>query len=221
MAFFKLAKTMLLACALLIGFSPIALADEGLTTVKETIEGSKNKGDSSDLPSKKAPALDDQQQVAGVPSYTFFDFVKIMLALGFVVVLLYLVLKFLNTRNLKYQQNQMVQNLGGVSVGAQKSVQLLQIGSKIYVIGVGEDVQLLKEITDEIEVDTLYKLYEDKQTLAAAPIKLKELFSKFNKTKVEEEAEQFNDLLQKRIHEIEKERSEGINNWKEKEKGDL
>ncbi len=60
--------------------------------------------------------------------------------------ILIFVLRFLNKRNQNYQQNSVIRNLGGHSVGAQKSVQLLQIGNQIYVVGVGEDVQLLKEI---------------------------------------------------------------------------
>ncbi|HEY9571108.1 MAG TPA: flagellar protein, partial [Metalysinibacillus sp.] len=96
-----------------------------------------------------------------------------------------------------------------------------QIGSKIYIIGVGEDVQLLKEITDQQDIDTLYKIYEDKQVLAAAPIKLKELFTKFRKNDKAQQQPEFNHLLQQRIAEIEKERSAEMKKWKEKEKGDL
>ncbi|KFL44347.1 hypothetical protein CH76_00620 [Lysinibacillus sp. BF-4] len=216
-------RTMLLALLMMVVIIPTAMADEKMPTAKDMIEG--NTGQTSPDKAKepvlkKTPALEDEAQVSGVPSYTFWEFIKIILALAFVIILLYAVLKFLNKKNLNYQQNQMVQNLGGVSVGAQKSVQLLQIGSKIYIIGVGEDVQLLKEITDEQDIDTLYKIYEDKQVLAAAPIKLKEVFSKFRKKDTTEQPE-FNDLLQQRISEIEKERSAEMKKWKEKEKGDL
>lgn len=216
-------RTMLLALLMMVVIIPTAMADEKMPTAKDMIEG--NAGQTSPNKAKepvveKTPALEDEAQVSGVPSYTFWEFIKIILALAFVIILLYAVLKFLNKKNLNYQQNQMVQNLGGVSVGAQKSVQLLQIGSKIYIIGVGEDVQLLKEITDEQDIDTLYKIYEDKQVLAAAPIKLKEVFSKFRKKDTTKQPE-FNDVLQQRISEIEKERSAEMKKWKEKEKGDL
>jgi len=215
---------MLLAMLMLIMVVPTAQADEKMPTVKDMVENQSNlttddKQKEPDI--KKTPALEEDNQVSGVPSTTIWDFIKIILALAFVIVLLYAVLKFLNRKNLNYQQNQMVQNLGGVSVGSQKSVQLLQIGTKIYIIGVGEDVQLLKEITDETEVDTLYKIYEDKQILAASPVKIKEIFTSFRKTKAPKENEQaFDSILQKRISEIEQERSSELKKWKEKEKGE-
>lgn len=217
-------RTMLLAMLILIMVVPTAQADEKMPTVKDMVENQSNlttddKQKEPDI--KKTPALEEDNQVSGVPSTTIWDFIKIILALAFVIVLLYAVLKFLNRKNLNYQQNQMVQNLGGVSVGSQKSVQLLQIGTKIYIIGVGEDVQLLKEITDETEVDTLYKIYEDKQILAASPVKIKEIFTSFRKTKAPKENEQaFDSILQKRISEIEQERSSELKKWKEKEKGE-
>lgn len=217
-------RTMLLAMLMLIMVVPTAQADEKMPTVKDMVENQSNlttddKQKEPDI--KKTPALEEDNQVSGVPRTTIWDFIKIILALAFVIVLLYAVLKFLNRKNLNYQQNQMVQNLGGVSVGSQKSVQLLQIGTKIYIIGVGEDVQLLKEITDETEVDTLYKIYEDKQILAASPVKIKEIFTSFRKTKAPKENEQaFDSILQKRISEIEQERSLELKKWKEKEKGE-
>ena len=34
-------------------------------------------------------------------------------------------------------------------MGAQKSVQVIQVGDQVLVVGVGEDISLLAEITDE------------------------------------------------------------------------
>ena len=99
----------------------------------------------------------------------------------FVVALFYGLMKFLNKRNLNFQRNQMVQNLGGLSLGAQKSVQLLQVGKTLYLVGVGEDVQLLREITDPEEVEALLALYNDRQELAATSPYIAEVFSKFKK----------------------------------------
>ena len=39
-----------------------------------------------------------------------------------------------------------MQNLGGVGVSQGKSVQLLQVGNSLFLVGVGEDITLLKEI---------------------------------------------------------------------------
>ena len=87
----------------------------------------------------------------------------------------------LNKRNLNFQRNQMVQNLGGLSLGAQKSVQLLQVGKTLYLVGVGEDVQLLREITDPEEVEALLALYNERQEFATTSPYIAEVFSKFKR----------------------------------------
>src|SRR5699024_11906226 len=48
-----------------------------------------------------------------------------------------------------------LQNLGGISVGHSKSVQIIQVGSKYYLIGVGDNVEMLNEITDENLIEEL------------------------------------------------------------------
>nr|WP_245251401.1 flagellar biosynthetic protein FliO [Virgibacillus litoralis] len=72
-------------------------------------------------------------------------FFALLLVLG----LIYLLLKFLSKRNKLFQQVKALENLGGISVGPNKSIQLVRIGSRIFVIGVGENVEMLQEITEE------------------------------------------------------------------------
>ena len=54
-----------------------------------------------------------------------------------------------------------MKNMGGISLGQQKSVQLVVIGNQYYLIGVGDDIRLLKEITDRTEIETLTEYYEE------------------------------------------------------------
>lgn len=77
------------------------------------------------------------------------DIVKSFFALILVLALIYTVLKLLNNKNKFTSQGKVLENLSGISVGPNKSLQLVRIGSKVYLIGVGENVQLLDEITDE------------------------------------------------------------------------
>ncbi|MFC3016896.1 flagellar biosynthetic protein FliO [Virgibacillus litoralis] len=78
-----------------------------------------------------------------------FNLVKMFFALLLVLGLIYLLLKFLSKRNKLFQQVKALENLGGISVGPNKSIQLVRIGSRIFVIGVGENVEMLQEITEE------------------------------------------------------------------------
>ena len=53
-----------------------------------------------------------------------------------------------------------MKNMGGISLGQHKSIQLVVIGESYYLIGVGDDIRLLKEITDPDEIDKLVEFYE-------------------------------------------------------------
>lgn len=149
------------------------------------------------------------------------DYIKMLLSLLFVLGLLVFVLKFLNKKSSNYQQNNVVKNIGGISVGSQKSVQLLHIGNSLYIVGVGEDVQLLKEIQDPEEIEQLIKIYQDKQqTIVSTSPYITELFKKLKKKPRVEETESQSDfgaILKNRLSEINKERHEELEKWKEKE----
>lgn len=149
------------------------------------------------------------------------DYIKMLLSLLFVLGLLVFVLKFLNKKSSNYQQNNVVKNIGGISVGSQKSVQLLHIGNSLYIVGVGEDVQLLKEIQDPEEIEQLIKIYQDKQqSIVSTSPYIAELFKKLKKKPSVEEAESQSDfgaILKNRLSEINKERNEELEKWKEKE----
>lgn len=47
-------------------------------------------------------------------------------------------------------------------MGANKSVQLIKVGNRIFVVGVGENIQLLKEIDDSEEYSQIIKEHNDK-----------------------------------------------------------
>lgn len=149
-----------------------------------------------------------------------WEYIKILIALVFVIGLLLFVLKFLNKRNLSYQQNAVIRNIGGMSVGPQKSVQIVLINNQVYVLGIGENVQLLKEISAPEEVEQLLAQFGDHQLNGATTPYIAELVKKFSKknqpTNVTE-SPKFNEMFNKRIGEIKQERSKGLERWKEQE----
>lgn len=169
------------------------------------------------------PDAEKDQVVSAAGDVSAWEYIKMILALIFVVALFYAFMKFLNKKNLNYQHNQMVQNLGGISLGAQKSVQLLQVGKSLYLVGVGEDVQLLREITDPEEVEQLTALYNERQEIAVSSPYITELLSKFKKssqdpsTKIGKTPDTFGELFEKKISEMKHERSEELEKWKKKE----
>ena len=147
-----------------------------------------------------------------------WEYIKVLLSLVLVLGILIFVLRFLNKRNQNYQQNSIIRNLGGHSVGAQKSVQLLHIGNQIYVVGVGEDVQLLQVISDPQEIERMIALYNEKYSHTSTSPYVTELFAKFKtKRSSETQSEDFSNILDKRLSEIKQERSDELGRWKEKE----
>ncbi|MGE7185212.1 flagellar biosynthetic protein FliO [Peribacillus sp. NPDC006672] len=93
---------------------------------------------------------------------TVWEFLRMIFATIFVVSILYILLKFINKKSKSYQKANSVENLGGTSLGANRSVQLVKVGGRILVIGVGENIQLLKEIDNPEEYEQLLRDYNDK-----------------------------------------------------------
>ncbi|SDL73800.1 flagellar biosynthetic protein FliO [Sediminibacillus halophilus] len=87
----------------------------------------------------------------------FFYFIRLLLALGLVLALIYFLLKFLNRKNKMYQKVRALENIGGIALGPQKSLQIVRIGGKLFVVGVGDNVEMLSEITDEATKEELMK----------------------------------------------------------------
>ncbi|MGE8034233.1 MULTISPECIES: flagellar biosynthetic protein FliO [unclassified Lysinibacillus] len=178
-----------------------------------------------DCKEDSTPAAKKDSDIPAAGGLSAWEYIKMVLALIFVVALFYGLMKFLNKRNLNFQRNQLVQNLGGLSLGAQKSVQLLQVGKTLYLVGIGEDVQLLREITDPDEVATLLALYNERQELAATSPYIAEVLSKFKRknnesSSVQQKQTSFGELFEKKISEIKQERNEELEKWKQKENDD-
>ncbi|WP_161946596.1 flagellar biosynthetic protein FliO [Ureibacillus xyleni] len=166
------------------------------------------------------PAAENAQTAA--VGLGMWDYVKMLFSLIFVLAILIFVLKFLNKKSNNYQQNRLVRNVGGITVGSQKSVQILHIGDKLYIVGVGEDVQLLKEIHDADEVQQLLEQYNEKQSLVNTTPYILDVFKKFNpkfsKTEKDESKTDFGEILNKKIADIKHERQNELEKWKEKER---
>ncbi|MGM0522541.1 MAG: flagellar biosynthetic protein FliO [Bacillota bacterium] len=81
--------------------------------------------------------------------------IRFLLALALVVILIYVLLKLMNKFTSKQGQLNNLENLGGVSVGMNKSVQLVKVGTKVYLLGVGDTVELLTEVTDQAFIEQL------------------------------------------------------------------
>jgi Flagellar biogenesis protein len=105
----------------------------------------------------------------------------VIFALLFVIVLIVIVLKWLSRRTWTWGANRRFRQLGGVPLGQHKSLQAVEFGGRIYLLGVGDDITLIEKIEDRAEVEAVLASLraESPSGIGAAP--LQRLIEKFAK----------------------------------------
>ncbi|MGM0835554.1 MAG: flagellar biosynthetic protein FliO [Bacillota bacterium] len=164
-------------------------------------------------------SFSDTEMVKGqsVPTVTIWDFVKMIFALVFVLLLIYGALRLINKRNKWFDNGRSVENIGGTNLGNNKSLQLVKVGNSILVVGVGDSINLLKEITDEKEADLLLEAYKNKSETPLTSDTFKDLIKKLPTSKNKVKTNQFSSLLKDQIGELTQERKKKISELDEKE----
>ncbi|OGX77896.1 flagellar biosynthesis protein FliO [Exiguobacterium sp. SH31] len=75
--------------------------------------------------------------------------VKVVLSLVVVIGGFLVLMRWLNARTQGVKTAQHMKHLGGVPLGKDRSVQLVKLGEQVYVLGVGESIQLIDRIDAE------------------------------------------------------------------------
>src|SRR5690625_1937374 len=141
---------------------------EHITFAEQSVKDCIETGDCEEDEQQSGEQMDDEQNNENIADAQFqqpsimWNFIKMIFALLIVLALIYLLLTFIKKRNQLYERSNIIQNLGGVSVGQNKSIQIVRIGEQIFVLGVGENVHLLQEITDEELMEQLLVKNEQK-----------------------------------------------------------
>lgn len=81
-----------------------------------------------------------------------FDVIKVFVALAIVIALLIVTVKWLSKRNRAWGNQRGMRSLGGVSLGQNSSMQVIEAAGRIYIVGVGETVTLLDKEDDPDKV---------------------------------------------------------------------
>lgn len=105
------------------------------------------------------PKSDNEEEnppdVSSTNTSVFFLLLKMVFYTVVVVGLIYLLIRFLAKRQRKMQGHSVLNQIGGTSLGNNKSVQIIQLGNTLYMLGVGENINLLKEISNEEEINNI------------------------------------------------------------------
>lgn len=203
---------------ILLVLSVVLLGPAGLAVQAEGVEGSvKDSYEKPDKPAADEPESAEETTSSGSTELSFWDFARMLSATIFVVALLYIALRFINKKSRSYQKANFIENIGGASLGSNRSVQLIKVGNSILVVGVGETIQLLKEIDNEEEYGELLQNYNEKMEHMIQPgdliTKLKQKLS-IADTKPAGFASQF----KKQLEELSKDRKKVIKKLDEEER---
>ncbi|MFC7372183.1 flagellar biosynthetic protein FliO [Fictibacillus iocasae] len=149
---FKLAK--LTAVFMLIVLFPLlgetASAQSYASSGKSVSDWIDNDQENNSKQAEKAAAAKNESSGS-----TFFMILKLLVMLGIVIALLVFVLKFIQKKSAGFQHGKALQLLGGVGLGPSRSLQAVKAGNSILLLGVGENVTLIKEITDDETIEQL------------------------------------------------------------------
>jgi len=148
---YKIIITLFILLFFCIGHSSISYADSGNGTVKDWIEN----GQKEQKTSTKSGSTQKTKSVNDTGTNLFVTFIKLFFALLIVLALIYLLYHFVAKRSGRFAQVTALKNMGGVSLGTNRSLQLIRVGDEVLVVGVGETVQLLKEINDPQVIEAL------------------------------------------------------------------
>lgn len=123
----------------------------------------------------------DQGPMAGTESYTG-NIIWVIISLFIVIGLIVLLIKWLSQRNRVWGANRAVRSLGGVALGQNNSLQVVELSGRLYVVGVGENVTLLDKIEDAEQVKAILASL-DRQSSAAgwSANTISDFFKRFRK----------------------------------------
>lgn len=133
--------------------------------------------------------------------------VWVMVALAVVVALILFALKWLSKRNQLWGGNRSMRSLGGIALGQNQSLQVVDIGGRIYIVGVGQQITLLDKLTDPEEAAQLAAALERQGDTTWKRVDFKSILDKWqrrSKTDGDEpgewnEASSFQDMLQSKM----------------------
>ncbi|MCP3031206.1 flagellar biosynthetic protein FliO [Halobacillus sp. A1] len=198
-----------MAGAIILSFGSIVSASPSVTDCAENPEmqgcGSDESGVES--PGQEIPSADSEENPSMI-----WNIIKLIFALLLVLALIYGLLKFFNKRSKMFQKNRTMETLGGVTLAPNRSLQAVRIGNEIYVVGVGDSINLITEITDQATKDTLVKQEEH-------PDIIQKGFGEFLKNRAKSNQNQsgksstvqFQQLFEKQLNEMKENRRKSMN----------
>ncbi len=142
------------------------------------------------------------QPDADTPGFTSL-LIRTVLILLLIVSLMYGLSRWITKRGKIFDTNQFIKVKSGVNLGQNKSLRLVKVGSSYYLLGIGNDITLLKEFSSEEEVNEIEMLQQttsDNIMSSSTQVwsNLRSLFSK----KEQQQAHSFQSQLEERLTDL-------------------
>jgi flagellar protein FliO/FliZ len=77
----------------------------------------------------------------------------VIFCLILIIALFFIIIKVVSQKNRLLMSGRSVKSIGGVSLGQNKSIQVVEVGHTLFIVGVGENVQLISKIEDAEEIE--------------------------------------------------------------------
>jgi flagellar protein FliO/FliZ len=97
------------------------------------------------------------QEAQGLSTFTFWDFLRMVLVLGAVIGVIYVIFYFLKRRGApKLQDNELFSIISTQAITNNRTLHLVQVGNQYFLVGSSEQsVNLISEIEDKETVDEI------------------------------------------------------------------
>jgi flagellar protein FliO/FliZ len=76
----------------------------------------------------------------------------VIFCLILIIALFFIIIKVISQKNKLLMAGRSIKTIGGVSLGQNKSLQVVEVGHTLFVVGVGDNVQLVSKIEDAEEI---------------------------------------------------------------------
>ncbi len=104
-----------------------------------------------------AEAEGGEEEVGPLSTFTFWDFLRMVLVLGAVIGVIYVIFYFLKRRgSAKLQDNELFSIISTQSITNNRTLHLVQVGNQFFLVGSSEQsVALISEIEDKETIDEI------------------------------------------------------------------
>jgi flagellar protein FliO/FliZ len=162
------------------------------------------------------------QTAAGDGSLLWSMF-QLLFALGIIIAVIYLLIRFLSSRSNALLRGPVFQSLGAQTLANNRSVHLISVGDKVYLLGVGEDITLLDTITDAKQIEQLRDSSQTQQNAALSG--WQQILGKFRPGAKMQQVEEvdvnnltFDLALREKLHHLKEQRQQKVGEWEGEER---